>query len=232
MGLAPDDIMWSGDNVEAHAEANERSGLNLPLCSTASDRGFAGNSVGQPYVGRGIGGIIYDPYLVLTRVVDDHTLGITDFYRGMDLITEMELYDFISRRCGFNPPTQGYLPTVRREACVGKESKSVGSIPIRALRAAGYSPGEIRRTLRACARDSVKAGRSEVLIPDGILDPDTYGVLRYNWAEEMWPEPVPSPDAPPQAPNPGRPYQKRMIERVESWITSDRGGGSDEPIGR
>jgi len=231
LGLAPDEVFWSSRNAEAHADANERSGLNIPLTALSADHSFVGTIIREPYlVGTMLPTIIYDPYFVLIRVVDDHVHGVTDFYRGRDLVTEMQLYDFIARRCHLNPPNQGYLPTVRRQAVPGKESSSdVRSIPIRSLKDAGYTPGEIKRTIRACVRDSAAAGLMDVMIPDGILEPNTHGVLHYNWAEEAWGNVVVTDEnALPSTASIIRNYISSAIQRTEAFITSDIGGLRDE----
>jgi hypothetical protein len=193
LGLAPDEIVFSTRNAEAHAEAAERLGLKkigMHDCPKAATISTVGGEVFE---------FGYHPWLVMTRVVDDHLAEVTGFWRGMDLIPEMFLYDFISRSLGWLPPGQSYLPVVRRELNPSKESKSNNEgVSVRQLRERGYHPQSVVETLRECGDRSVRAGLKDCVIPSGILELEEIRYLpwenlgaraytnpKYPWAEDV-----------------------------------------------
>lgn len=179
LGIGPDEIVYSTWNAEAHAEAAEKMGFPR-IGMHDSYKVMTVSTVGREAVEFG-----YHPWLVVTRVVDDHLVGITDFWRGMDLFPEMYLYDFVCRSLGWMPPGQGYLPVVRREDSATKESKSKESksnnqgISVRQLREAGYHPQSIIDTVRECGARSLKAGLKDCVIPRGILELDQIRFLPF-----------------------------------------------------
>lgn len=193
LGLAPDEVVFSTRNADAHAEAAER--LNLERIGLHdAPKSVTITTVGGEAIEYG-----YHPWLVMTRVVDDHLAAITGFWRGMDLIPEMFLYDFISRSLGWRPPGQGYLPVVRRENNATKESKGNDEgISVRQLREVGYHPQSVVETIRECGDRSVRDGLQDCVIPAGILELDEIRYLplenlgarvytnpKYPWAEDV-----------------------------------------------
>jgi len=176
LGMEPSRLIYSTRNAAQHAEAAEALGISKPgLCADAS---FMGPMV---YAAQGATQVtLYHPWLVLTRVVDDYEARVRAFVRGADLIHETQLYDHLYRQLyGGQPPRQEYAPVVRREANAEKESKSGGAWTVADLRDAGYTPGEIISTLRECHRRSMAAGLRDVVIPDGVLEPETHRTMRF-----------------------------------------------------
>lgn len=199
LGLAPDEVVYSTRNAEAHAEAAERLGIARPGRLAKTWQGTCVPDV------KGVGASAqYDPWLVLVRVVDDYLAGVNAFYRGDDLREEMYLYDDTCRRLGYRPCGQEYLPVVRREGVAKKESKSAGAVSIRDLRAAGYEPWQLLGTLREAHRRAAKAGLRDVVIPEGVLQKEPLRWLEhstYSTDEEL-----------DNADLAGRPWQDDVIE--------------------
>lgn len=178
LGMAPDEVVYSTRNAEAHAEAAER--LGLARIGQAQNYKQWPVSVAD-FAGSWIG---YHPWLVAVRVIDDALAGVTGFFRGKDLISETQLYDYICRRLGLRTPGQQYIKLVRREASAEKESKSnKGGISVRDMRDAGYRPAQIVETLRECERLSGVARLEDVVIPDGVLETEEVKVLLHNSPE-------------------------------------------------
>jgi len=194
LGMAPDEVMWSTDNAQAHGVAAEKLGLR-PISrnqnkhialGTTCIRGLSTTAL-QP-------ADYYSAWLTACRVVDDHEAGVEGFYRGEDLIGERQLYDYLARQLRYNPPAQEYVPLLYRETEVQgrKESKSFGAVSIRDLRAAGYEPWQIVQTLLWCAEVSLSERRCGVVVPQGYLETERvlwhpYDVQAVRYA----PQPVP-----------------------------------------
>lgn len=175
LGLTPYRIVRSLDNEAEHLSAVKRLGY-LPSGEPTSQVSL--HKV--PTADRAAHGHAYHSHLVVARVVDDQVYHVEGFYRGQDLIGEMQLYDDIARRLGINPPGQTYIPTVQREDVPGKESKSDPRyFTLAMLREAGYTGADVILTLRECAARSVEAGRGCVFVPDGILETPVRGTLRF-----------------------------------------------------
>jgi glutamyl/glutaminyl-tRNA synthetase len=174
LGLTPFRMVRSLENEDAHLRAAEQLGY-LPVGEHSA---YFIHMV--PPAERMAAGHAYHSYLVAARVVDDHLLNVGGFYRGADLTMEMQLYDDISRRLGFNPAGQSYVPTVSRELVPGKESKSDPRyFTLAGLREAGYNGQEVILTLRECAARSEEQNLKHVLIPDGILETPTRHTLKF-----------------------------------------------------
>ena len=105
LDLAPDEVAWSSRNVEAHAAAAEALSLRRP--GMLADGDLGGWLVGAPGASSHDAFASYHPWLVAVRVVDDFECGINAFWRGADLLSEAQLYDWTWRRLyGVNPPYQ------------------------------------------------------------------------------------------------------------------------------
>lgn len=175
LGIGPDEVIYSTRNADAHGDAAEK--LGFPRLGLHN----AYKVVTIPTAGRETVEFGYHPWLTMTRVVDDHLAGVTGFWRGMDLIPEMYLYDFVCRSLGWLPPGQGYLPVVRREESATKESKSNNQgISVRQLRERGYHPASVLETIRECGARSVKAGLMDCVIPRGVLELDEINFLPFD----------------------------------------------------
>jgi glutamyl/glutaminyl-tRNA synthetase len=187
LGLAPTQVVYSSDNAEAQACAAQTLGLKPPGRDAAQT--FQGyyvlTTMNQPLV-------MYHPWITATRVADDFTYQVNGFVRGDEwhLRSEVAMYDWFYRTLyGGNPPTQDYVPVVRREQKPEKESKAVGATTIRDLRATGYSPAEILETLQECAARSSSRNQRDLIIPEGVLDTDTKRALRLkNSVAQRWRE--------------------------------------------
>jgi glutamyl/glutaminyl-tRNA synthetase len=175
LGMPPSDVVFSTRNAEAHADAAARLGIRRPGHLTKRWWGTCVPNV----TGTGASNQ-YDPWVVMTRVVDDYVAGVDAFYRGRDIEPEMYLYDDTCRRLGYRPCGQEYLPLIRREGQDKKESKSAGAVSIRDLRAAGYAPQQIISTLRECARRSKGACLCDVVLPADMLQTDQVKWLAYD----------------------------------------------------
>lgn len=171
LGMAPDRVVYSSRNAEAHADAAQALGIRRP--GQLAEGGIGALQIAAPGAGPHDAVAMYHPWLVAVRVVDDYECGINAFWRGADLLSEAQLYDATWRRLyGVNPPYQCYLPVVRREKEPEKESKSQLTGRVRDLRAAGYTPSEVIETLQECARRATVKGLRDVVIPSGVLDCD------------------------------------------------------------
>jgi len=166
LGMTPDRIAFASEFEEAHAAAAAKLSLKPTRKDFATPIMFNNIPGGMPAQGGGQ----YTDYIVACRVVDDHELGVNCFVRGDDLSGELQLYDSIARRLGYNPPGQQYIKCVWREGQLGKESKSSFSPTVRELRAAGYEPYQLIETLRECAAHSEAEQLCCVRIPEGIAE--------------------------------------------------------------
>lgn len=177
-GCPVDEVHYSTAQAEAHAWAAEKLGMRP--CGREARSSFDGRNVlSRETSAAPVDG--YHEWLTLTRLVDDHELGVQCFTRGTDLIGERQLYDYLWRRLYPSglPPRQTYVPCVRREGADKKESTAVNAASIRALREAGYTAAELRGTLRECAARATAAGLADVVIPDGYLLPGAHKCLRH-----------------------------------------------------
>ena len=177
-------------NAEAHYQAAVQLGLVGQEIGRLADGPYLLHEIRQAAGFPTAPGVLYHPWLVMVRVVDDYELRVTDFYRGNDLQpgdqlrSEAQLYDYLWRRLyGGTTPAQSYIRHIKRAGAPTKESKSnVGGISIRDLRMVGYEPSAIIGTLREQALRTI--GREYVEIPKGISEvPDVRTVpLRTNFA--------------------------------------------------
>jgi glutamyl-Q tRNA(Asp) synthetase len=79
-------------------------------------------------------------------VVDDALQGVTDVVRGMDLFNATSLHRLMQTLLGLHPPVYRHHELLRDESGE-KLAKSRKSKPLRALRAEGLSPEQVRRML-------------------------------------------------------------------------------------
>jgi glutamyl/glutaminyl-tRNA synthetase len=195
LGLAPDEVVWSSMNAEAHGEAAARLGMR-PISRNHLEHVTMGLHCIASCTPMATPTAVdsYSPWLVLCRAVDDHEAGVQAFYRGDDLIGERQLYDYLVRQLRYVPPAQEYLPVVYRvgEERSRKESKTFGAVPVRELRAAGYQPEHIIQTLQWCAEVSQRERRAGVMIPPGYLTTEAvqwhpYSVHKTRYAEPPTP---------------------------------------------
>lgn len=83
------------------------------------------------------------PSYQLACVVDDAGMRITEVVRGADLITSTFRQLLLYRALGIAPPAFMHCPLVT-DALGVRLAKRTGALSLRALRAAGQSPGELR----------------------------------------------------------------------------------------
>ena len=176
-GLVADAVHVSSDNHEAHVAAWARLGIKPPVESATGnlrDHEIFGALWCEQ-------ADAYHPAHVARWVVDDHIAEVDGWFNGWQFLAERQLYDYFSRCLGYRPIRQSHLPHIRREANSQKESKSADATSIFELRDAGYTAQQILDTLRECDRVSRAAGLIDTVIPRGILEPETVGVLEYQW---------------------------------------------------
>jgi glutamyl-Q tRNA(Asp) synthetase len=92
----------------------------------------------------------------LSVVVDDAEQGITEIVRGQDLFASTAVHRLLQALLGLPEPAYRHHRLIR-DAHGQKLSKSDGATGLRELRAAGATPGDIRRMV-------------------GLDDPDAIGV--------------------------------------------------------
>lgn len=113
--------------------------------------GFLDQCVGPQ---RAVAGIDFGDFVVwrnddvpsyqLAVVVDDAEMGITEVVRGQDLLRSTFRQLLLYRALGWDPPAFCHLPLVTDSS--GKRlAKRDAALSLRALRAAGVDPREIRR---------------------------------------------------------------------------------------
>jgi glutamyl-Q tRNA(Asp) synthetase len=88
----------------------------------------------------------------LCVVVDDALQGVTDIVRGRDLYAATALHRLLQRLLDLPEPRWRHHPLLR-DSAGDKLAKSRASTPLRALRAAGASPEDIRAAARAGLRE-------------------------------------------------------------------------------
>ncbi len=97
------------------------------------------------------------PSYQLACVVDDHLMRITEVVRGEDLLMSTARQLLIYRALGWNAPAFFHCALMRDEQGV-RLSKRHDSLSLRALRAAGKNPQEIRSAWAAFAHHSSSVG--------------------------------------------------------------------------
>jgi hypothetical protein len=186
-GEPPDVVATSSDFAAEHAEACAQLGIRQPWQRGAmrftGDPAWEATPDTNPKVATAT-----HPSLVVARVVDDALLHVEGFVRGKDLQGECGLYDYLTRRLGYRPIRQLYVPTVTRASYPTgrKESKSDGACSLFALREAGYTPWQIIETLEECNRRSRKAGLEQNVLPAGVLEPEAVSVLLSRVNEDLY----------------------------------------------
>ncbi len=83
------------------------------------------------------------PAYELAVVVDDLAMGITEVVRGEDLLTSTARQLLLYRALGAEPPRFYHCPLVR-DADGRRLAKRDAALSLRALREAGWRPGEVR----------------------------------------------------------------------------------------
>lgn len=95
----------------------------------------------------------------LAVTVDDAAQGVTLIVRGEDLVEATHLHRLLQALLGLPTPDYAHHVLLRNEAGV-RLSKRDGALSLRALRAAGRSPDEVRRMAFAAAEAGVAAAAS------------------------------------------------------------------------
>jgi glutamyl-Q tRNA(Asp) synthetase len=80
----------------------------------------------------------------LSVVIDDALQGVTDVVRGQDLFWSTSVHRLLQQLLGLPQPAYRHH-ALARDAAGAKLSKSTGSTALRALRAGGVTPADIRR---------------------------------------------------------------------------------------
>jgi glutamyl-tRNA synthetase len=83
------------------------------------------------------------PSYQLACVVDDALMGITEVVRGADLIASTQRQLLLYRALGWQPPAFYHCPLVL-DATGRRLAKRDASTTVRGLRAAGFSPEQVR----------------------------------------------------------------------------------------
>jgi len=161
-GIAPDEIVWSSRNAEAHWQANQT--LHVPRDTGSVWSVYNAHPPGVPWH-------TYHPWQTLAVVVDDHEAEIGGFCRGTDLLPQTQLYDYFCHQLGWNPPRQQYLPTICHEDAESKISKRDCGETLRDLRGAGYTARDITQSIAEMMRIYGMAGSTahSLVIPSGYL---------------------------------------------------------------
>ena len=97
------------------------------------------------------------PSYQLACVVDDAAMGITEVVRGADLLLSTARQILLYRALGCVPPAFFHCPLVTDERGV-RLSKRHDALGLRALRASGAEPGELRRGAAFAAAAATTAG--------------------------------------------------------------------------
>jgi len=185
LGMTPDEEHGSLCNAEAHAEAAEKLGFDIP--GRYNNAGFACREI--PHANLKSGAEDWHEWLTMVRVVDDYVYGIAAFVRGMDLIGEKQLYAFLRERL-YDAPQIGqlYVPIMGRQYGPAKETKAnEGTITIRQLRERGYTAHEVVSTGVEVGRrggsipiGELPHGTGNVQVPAGVLELDEIRTLPAN----------------------------------------------------
>ena len=80
----------------------------------------------------------------MSVVIDDALQGVTDVVRGRDLFWSTSVHRLLQSLLGLPQPSYRHHQLVR-DAAGAKLAKSTGAPALRALRAAGATPADIRR---------------------------------------------------------------------------------------
>lgn len=83
------------------------------------------------------------PSYELAVVTDDHAMQISEVVRGEDLLTSTARQLLLYEALGWQPPAFYHCPLLRDEQGV-RLAKRHGALSLRALRAAGHQPAELR----------------------------------------------------------------------------------------
>ena len=86
------------------------------------------------------------PSYELAVVTDDHAMQISEVVRGEDLLTSTARQLLLYEALGWHPPAFYHCPLVRDELGV-RLAKRHGALSLRALRAAGHQPEELRERM-------------------------------------------------------------------------------------
>jgi hypothetical protein len=195
LGIYPDSIKRVSRHQEA-AEAAARSlGVGVPEADCEGSEAGTALRGTDPVQGAsdkplqphsGVVGVCHE-WSEILHVVADHENGVTRLVRGMDLHYKSGLYAWLWHRIyGGQPPMQHYERLVVREGAGEKCSKSnTGGISARELRRAGYTGAEVLDTIRELAYRTAEHSLRDVLIPEGLLEPDTHGVLEYDDTRDL-----------------------------------------------
>jgi hypothetical protein len=169
-----------------YVAAGNRLGYRMPW-HDYENIGMDIGSVRHPF--EDFDGVLYDPWVVVASCMDYETARSDAMWRGLDRLASAQLYADVALRLGYRPPVQQFVPTVWREGNTRKESKSeIGGTTVRSLRDAGYTPLQVTDTLRELHRRWKLIPQWErtphIVIPAGLLTPDTVGALEYQgeWA--------------------------------------------------
>ena len=154
------------------------------------------------------GNLVWEPFYQVAKVVDDHEMGVTAFFRGDDLASEEINYAWLCWQLGFPEVKQGYLACIAREHSDIKLSKSLSATPVRELRDSGYTPEQIIFTLLQCVHVSKAQQKHFVMIPEGVLEPGEVKVLPYHLGNFQWG-------------HPDYPHYWTEQAKVDAWLTAD-----------
>jgi hypothetical protein len=208
LGIGPDLSVFSEELAPARDEVLRDWGLRLPV-AIGKNTG-CGHWIELPWPHPTRGGH-YSEAFVVGRVVDDRTLGVDGFWRGLDLKGEEQLYSHWGRVLGYPQVAQGYLSLVARTPN-GKESQSIGDISVRSLREAGYQPWQIIGTLLECARVSLAEGHAATMIPPGYLAPEAVRWLEWREDPQYLEDTLKGAE--------GKPWEAT----VQSWVAKQQAG--------
>jgi hypothetical protein len=172
-------VVFSSDNVPMQEEVAARCGVRKPRLMNGSwqarvvpglhralhgTRPFAGGAMQcNTYTA-----FSYVPYYIALRVADDARWGIDAFVRGMDLVSEVSLYDWFCCLAGVRSVAQLYVPLFHRQG--GGKQCTDSRTTLRELRAAGYDGPAVLDTLIECASRAMERGLEAVPIPEGVLE--------------------------------------------------------------
>jgi glutamyl-Q tRNA(Asp) synthetase len=86
----------------------------------------------------------------LSVIVDDHIQGVTLVTRGEDLFTATHIHRLLQALLGYDPPDYHHHGLLTNEAGA-RLSKRDGALSLRALRAQGWTPKDVRAALTTAA---------------------------------------------------------------------------------
>lgn len=150
------DLEWLGIPVD---EWVYQSDIDPEVTALLAERFHCVPLPDEPWRFAQIAGGAYQPFpftptLTARKVVMDWMEQVNFLIRGVDLATEYSLYQFYCVTFGLPPPQHFILPRLRDAG--GDVSKSNHSTTVTELRAAGWTPAEVRNMVAvACLRNSV-----------------------------------------------------------------------------